>query len=105
MATQLWTYHPSAFLPHGTAKDGFAAHQPIYLTEKEENPNGARLLIVTDGRVPVFLNDFEQALDIFDEADEARLNAARQRWVNYKQQGYTLTYWRQKDDGGWEKAA
>ncbi|MCK9910392.1 DNA polymerase III subunit chi, partial [Microbacteriaceae bacterium K1510] len=28
----LWTYKEDSFLAHGTAKDGFAAEQPVYLT-------------------------------------------------------------------------
>ena len=30
--TLLWTYREESFLPHGTARDGRASAQPIYLT-------------------------------------------------------------------------
>ena len=45
LASHLWTYKPDSFLPHGTAKDGAAAEQPIYLTAEAENPNAAKLLM------------------------------------------------------------
>ncbi len=45
----LWTYDEASFLPHGTAKDGDADAQPIYLTDGPENPNGAALRLFTDG--------------------------------------------------------
>ena len=38
-------------MPHGTAKDGFAKDQPIWLTTLEDNPNSARILVLTDGNM------------------------------------------------------
>ncbi len=46
----LWTYGKESFLPHGTRSDGFAEEQPIYLTTQVENPNGATILVLVDGR-------------------------------------------------------
>ena len=37
--TNLWTYDQDTFLPHGSAAEGEAAHQPIWLTTEQENPN------------------------------------------------------------------
>ena len=37
----LWTHDPDGWLPHGSDKDGNAPEQPVWLTEKDENPNGA----------------------------------------------------------------
>ena len=45
----LWTYGEESFLPHGTAKDGRAEAQPIYLTTGGENPNGATVRLLADG--------------------------------------------------------
>jgi DNA polymerase-3 subunit chi len=45
----LWTYKDRGFLPHGTAKDGHSEAQPVWLTESDENPNGAQVLFLTDG--------------------------------------------------------
>ena len=37
----LWTYRDDSFLPHGTAREGEAAAQPILITSGDHNPNGA----------------------------------------------------------------
>jgi DNA polymerase-3 subunit chi len=45
----LWTYDRTSFLPHGTARDGAPAEQPVWITPDDENPNRADVLILTDG--------------------------------------------------------
>jgi DNA polymerase IIIc chi subunit len=47
--TLLWTYDNESFLPHGTARDGRASAQPIYLTAVEDNPNAAHVRFLVDG--------------------------------------------------------
>ena len=42
----LWTYREESFLPHGTARDGPAERQPIFLTLDSSNPNGAHVLFL-----------------------------------------------------------
>ena len=58
LAAHLWTYNDRGFLPHGTAQDGFAAEQPIWLTVKDENPNGAQVLLLADGAESDRIADF-----------------------------------------------
>jgi len=103
--TQLWTYHPNSFLPHGSEKDGHAAEQPVYLTTAEDNPNGAKLLAVTDGSTPTQPESYERVLDLFDASDENAVKAARTRWKAYKDAGHTLQYWQQTESGGWTQKA
>lgn len=102
---QLWTYNPNSFLPHGSAIDGHAAEQPIYLTTGEENPNGARLLAVTDGSTPAAPESYERVLDLFDGSDETAVQEARKRWKSYKEAGHSLQYWQQTESGGWTQKA
>lgn len=102
---QLWTYEERSWLPHGTAREGFAEDQPIWLSTREENPNGADLLFLVDGVAPDYLATFARAFDLFDGADEEAVAAARRRWAAWKAAGHTLTYWRQNERGGWEKQA
>src|SRR6266550_3509195 len=45
----LWTYRDDTFLPHGTARDGEAATQPILLTTADDNLNGAAVRFLIDG--------------------------------------------------------
>lgn len=99
----LWTYAPNGFLPHGSAKDGKAERQPIWLTAADENPNGASILVLTDGATAASLPSYARCLDVFDGADETAVADARQRWKTYKDAGHTLTYWQQTESGGWER--
>lgn len=98
----LWTYHPNAFLPHGSVKDGEAERQPIWLTTKDENPNSADLLIVTDACETAFHADFKLCCEMFNGRDESILKTARSKWKEYKDTDHTLTYW-QQGDKGWEQ--
>jgi DNA polymerase-3 subunit chi len=99
----LWTYGDRKFLPHGSAKDGHAALQPVWLTEKEERPNDAQVLFLTDGAVSERPEDFERCAVLFDGNDEAAASAARNQWSNLKDAGHDLTYWQQTDEGRWQK--
>ena len=101
----LWTYEPDAFLPHGSAKDGNAALQPVWLTVADENPNDASLLFLTDGAVSQRVGDFARCFELFDGRDEAAVAAARERWKQMKAEGHVIAYWQQNDRGGWEKKA
>lgn len=101
----LWTYDPASFLPHGTERDGRPERQPIYLTAKAENPNGADVLVLVDGVEPDQLSGFTRCLDLFDGADAAAVEAARRRWKARAAEGHALTYWQQADGGRWEKKA
>jgi DNA polymerase-3 subunit chi len=99
----LWTLSPSSFLPHGSRRDGHAASQPVWLTTEDENPNGASVLVLTDGMVSKRVQDYERCLELFDGDDAAAVTAARDRWRGYKAEGHTLSYWQQNPNGGWEK--
>ncbi len=99
----LWTYKDRGFLPHGSAKDGHAALQPIWLTEKDERPNDAQVLFLTDGATSERPEDFERCAVLFDGNDEAAASAARAQWTGLKDAGHDLTYWQQTDAGAWVK--
>ena len=101
----LWTFAERSWLPHGGAREGFAEDQPIWLSAREENPNGADLLFMLDAVEPDFVGGFARAFDLFDGADEEAVAAARRRWAAWKAGGHALTYWRQNEAGGWEKQA
>ncbi|MGE5538920.1 MAG: DNA polymerase III subunit chi [Gemmatimonas sp.] len=102
---QLWTYNPGSFLPHGSKGDGSAADQPIWLTDQDENPNGAAVLVLTEGVRSERVGDFARCLDLFDGADAQAVAEARTRWTEYRAKGFAVTYWQQTSSGGWEKKA
>jgi DNA polymerase III subunit chi len=97
----LWTYGEASFLPHGSAEDGWAAEQPIYLTADDDNPNGAGLGCQCGGAELASIGSFTRILDLFDGSDEDAVAAARDRWRRYKAAGHSLTYWQQNPNGGW----
>ena len=45
----LWTYDEASFLAHGSARDGNPASQPIWLSDGQDNPNDAAMLVLLDG--------------------------------------------------------
>jgi DNA polymerase-3 subunit chi len=102
---QLWTYNPGSFLPHGSKDDGHAADQPIWLTDQDDNPNGAQVLVLTEGVRSDKVGEFARCLDLFDGADAQAVADARSRWTEYKAKGFAVTYWQQTSSGGWEKKA
>lgn len=101
----LWTYNDRVFLPHGSKADGHAARQPVWLTDGDENPNGAKVLFLADGAASEKVADFDLVCELFDGRDEAAVGAARTRWRDYKADGHELTYWQQTERGGWEQKA
>jgi DNA polymerase-3 subunit chi len=98
----LWTYDDASFLPHGSARDGNAAHQPVWLTAADDNPNDASMLVLTDGARSDRIAQYNRICDIFYGHDEAAVAAARERWREAKAAGHDLVYWEQTAKG-WEK--
>ncbi len=106
----LWSFDPASFLPHGSARDGHAAEQPIYLTATLENPNGAKLLMLCDGAEAPAVSDlaalgFELVCALFNGQDDEALSAARASWRSYKAAQQQLVYYQQDDDGAWVEKA
>ena len=101
----LWTYNDRSFLPHGTARDGFAEEQPVWLTTEAENPNNAKVLVLVDGAVADVNAGWSMVLEIFDGNSDEAVATARERWKLHKTAGHDLTYWKQDDQGKWEKSA
>ena len=101
----LWASQDPDWLPHGTARTGHAALQPIWLTATEENPNGARFLFVLDDLSCADLLSWVRVFDLFDGRDEAAVAAARRRWTAAKALGAGLAYWQQGERGWVKKGA
>jgi len=82
-----------------------AARQPVLLSESGENLNGAQALFIVDDSELGAMQEFARCFIIFDGRDEQALNHARGRWRTLKADGADLAYWKQSDEGRWEKAA
>ena len=102
----LWTYSKESFLPHGcVGHSRNVEHQPIWVTDGDDNPNGARLLVLVDCADSDRVESFERVADMFDGHDDEALAAARRRWKVRRDGGHVLTYWQQTIRGTWEKKA
>ncbi len=101
----LWTYRQEGFLPHGTAKDGHAGEQPIWLTTGDDNPNQATVRFLTDGAEMADFRGYERVIVVFDGNDNEAVEKARKSWTAAKAAGHAATYWQQNERGGWEKKA
>lgn len=101
----LWTEDESSFIPHGSAKDGDAGMQPVWLTAKDENPNKADVLMLVDGAECPEPEKYQLVCTVFDGNDSEALERTRTQWKALKDKGLTpLTYW-QQTASGWEQKA
>ena len=99
----LWGYRDNSFLPHGLDDDPLAPRQPVLLTAGPDNPNGAEALFLIDGAEPGVLDTFARCIVLFDGRDESALAIARKRWKSFRDEGLSVSYWRQGAERGWEK--
>jgi DNA polymerase III subunit chi len=101
----LWTYRDESFLPHGTARDGHAARQPVFLTLDAANPNAAQALFLLETATENEPARFARIVRLFGNADEEARALARSEWKTAKEAGFEVSYWRQDVSGTWKKAA
>ncbi len=101
----LWTYENDSFLPHGSAADGHAERQPIWLTTGSDRPNNAEVLVVVDAAGADDAASFTRVLELFDGRDADAVAAARARWRWAEGQGMSRVYWQEGERGGWQRAA
>lgn len=99
----LWTHDPASFLPHGFRRDGSEKDQPVFLTDGDDNPNGADILVLADGAGADRVSDFALCCELFDGNDEQAVTAARARWTVYKEAGHAVSYFQQDEQGKWRQ--
>lgn len=101
--SHLWVYKDESFLAHGREDRPQAEHQPILLSQSGENLNQATMMFCLDGAEPH--DGYERVLFMFDGADSARVQHARDVWKRNKAAGWAVSYWQQSETGRWEKKA
>lgn len=101
----LWTYRDESFLPHGTARDGEAQDQPIFLAVGDANPNRAEVRFLVDRAAPGDLAGYRRIVLMFDGNDPDALAEARGHWKSVKDAGLQPTYWQEDESGRWVKKA
>lgn len=108
-AEMLWTFDDRSFLPHGTRRDGEADRQPVWITDRLENPNGATVLFLTDdvgppeGTAWPELPGINLVCDLFNGDEAESLSQARERYRLALSTPHTLTYWQQDEQGRWSE--
>jgi DNA polymerase-3 subunit chi len=102
----LWTYRDDGFLPHGTERDGEPAAQPVLITVREQNPNGAHVRFLIDGvPLPTDAATYQRIVVLFDGDDADAVAEARARWSDAKTAGFDVTYWQPDEHGRWQRKA
>jgi DNA polymerase-3 subunit chi len=98
----LWTFSTNAFIPHGDRNLGFCDEQPIYFSDRVENPNGAKTAVLADTFDYAVWDGFERIILVFEDA--SRSTEADALCRDLKKSGKSVNYWKQSSNG-WEKAA
>jgi DNA polymerase-3 subunit chi len=101
----LWSFDDASFLPHGSAADGHAEEQPVWLTAGDDNPNGASVRFLVDGADATDLSGYARTVFLFDAGEAAAVAKARDAWKEASAAGHEATYWRQDESGKWVKQA
>jgi len=101
----LWTYSDESFIPHGCKKNGMAEDQPIWITDKDENPNNATMLAIIDSAESSLIDSMEICCEIFDGNNDEVVAKSRTRWKEYKERNFELAYFQQDEQGKWQKKA
>ena len=99
----LWVTGEESFLPHGTARDGNADLQPVWITHTDETPNGATVRFLVDRARPCDVSGLERIVYLFDGKDAEALTEARSAWTASQAAGHAVTYWKEDAQGRWQK--
>lgn len=101
---QLWVQDEQSFVPHGSTKDGDPEMQPVWLTDGDDRPNNAQVLMLVDGASSDNLEDYALVCTIFDGNDEEAVALARTQWKLWQGKADKQTYWQQTGNS-WEQKA
>ncbi|WP_294537583.1 DNA polymerase III subunit chi [uncultured Rhodoblastus sp.] len=101
----LWTYAEESFLPHGSAAEGDAPLQAVWLTLGADNPNGAQVRFLVEGveAEPFAEAGYERLILLFDGRDDEILEQARAQWKTLRARDVKLSYWAETEEGGWRQ--
>lgn len=101
---RLW--HGEGFLPHGLAGGDHDAMQPVLLTTSSDAPNAPACVMSVGGAdvSPDEVRSLERVCILFDGADPAAVEHARDQWRTLTGAGVAAQYWAE-DGGRWVKKA
>lgn len=101
----LWTYNDESFLPHGQAEaEGLdPAAQPVLISAKTDNQNGAAVALLMDGTDLPANAPYTRCMVMFDDGDTAARQTARNQYKAAKDAGLSARYF-QQGPRGWQEA-
>jgi len=85
----MWTWNKGSFVPH--VYDNGAVEcldEPVVIATREDNPNGAQVLIMGSPCQVEFIRQFRQVIDFAETYDDALLQASRERFRLYREVGF-----------------
>ena len=98
----LWDQGATSFLPHGLSGDGKEPAQPILLSGSSDAPNGARNMLIADGKWREAALHFDRAFFLFDSAT---VDAAREAWKELASKGEVERHYWASEEGRWVEKA
>jgi DNA polymerase III subunit chi len=102
----LWAYRDDVFLPHCLDQmTDEIEHAPIILSLQDTRFNDAEVIFVVDSADMPATSGWTRAVIMFDGNDLEALTKARTTWKSLKANDHEATYWRQSEQGRWEKIA
>lgn len=98
----LWDSAPTSFLPHDASGGAEDSRQPILLSTNADAANGARNLLIADGKWREAALAFNRAFYLFDEHT---LQGARDAWRSLAKRGEVESHYWANEDGRWAERA
>lgn len=88
----MWEMAARDFVAHCTAEAGpqVLVHSPIVLASNALEPTHQSVLLNLHTHVPQGFDQFERLIEVVSTHDDADRLAARQRWRQYTELGYSL---------------
>ena len=85
----MWTCEKGSFLPHAFYNGSVdCLEEPIVITVREGNPNGATVLIMGQPCSSEFIGRFELAVDFAEVYDKKLAEKSRERFRSYRNDGF-----------------
>lgn len=101
--SHLWAFDPASFLAHGTEGGAFPERQPILLGASGHMVNAPDVYLSVSPVEPPDISALKRCLIVFEGIDDDHVGWARALWKQLKAAGHSLAYWKQTDEGRWEK--
>ena len=101
--SHLWAYDPASFLAHGVEGSSFSERQPVLLGSGGDMANAPDVYVSVSQVALPNISGLKRGLVVFEGIDEDHVGWARGLWKELKTDGHDLAYWKQTDEGRWEK--